>query len=107
MQATLGLWQILARQGQIPDADLNESWQKILGAFGTLHTSDQVYAAGRTALSELLRVSTGKSNLSEDQLFALLAGPEQYTKEGQQLRAEMAGKMHQVIEDQRLVSLDT
>jgi hypothetical protein len=107
LQASLGLWQILARQGQIPDARLNDSWQKIINAFGALHSSDQVYEAGRTALGELLRASTGKSYLPQDQLFALLAGPEQYTKEGQQLRSEMASRMRQVIEDQRLVSLDT
>ncbi len=107
LQANLGLWQILARQGQIPDARLNESWQKILGAFSVLHTSDQVYTAGKTSLEDLLRVSTGKNYVSQDQLFALLAGPEQYSKEGQQLRSEMAARMHQVIDDQRLVSLDT
>jgi hypothetical protein len=107
LQANLGLWQILARQGQIPDARMNDSWQKIIHAFDDLHTSDQVYFAGRAALSELLRASTGKPYLPQDQLFALLAGPEQYTKEGQQLRSEMAGKMRQVIDDQRLVSLDT
>lgn len=107
LQANLGLWQILARQGQIPDASLNDSWQKILNAFETLHSSDQVYRAGRTALSELLRASAGKGYLPQDQLFALLAGPDQYTKEGQQLRSEMAGRMRQVIDDQRLVSLDT
>jgi hypothetical protein len=107
LQANLGLWQILARQGQIPDASLNDSWQKILNAFGALHSSDQIYRAGRTALGELLRASTGKAYLPQDQLFALLAGPEQYTKQGQQLRSEMAGRMRQVIDDQRLVSLDT
>jgi len=107
LQANLGLWQILARQGQIPDAQVNDSWQKIVNAFAALHTSDQVYDAGRTALGELLRASTGKTYLPQDQIFALLAGPEQYTKEGQQLRSEMASKMHQVIDDQRLVSLDT
>jgi hypothetical protein len=107
LQANLGLWQILARQGQIPDAQLNDSWQKIVNAFNTLHSSDQVYVAGRTALAELLRASTGKPYLPQDQLIALLAGPEQYTKEGQQLRSEMAGRIRQVIDDQRLVSLDT
>jgi hypothetical protein len=107
LQANLGLWQILARQGQIPDANLNDSWQKILNSFVALHSSDQIYRAGRTALGELLRASTGKTYLPQDQLFALLAGPEQYTKEGQQLRSEMAGRMRQVIDDQRLVSLDT
>ena len=107
LQASLGLWQILARQGQIPDAGVNDSWQKILTAFGALHSSEQVYLAGRTALAELIHVSTGKTYLPQDQLLALLAGPEQYTKEGQQLRSEMAGRMRQVIDDQRLVSLDT
>jgi hypothetical protein len=107
LQASLGLWQILARQGQIPDAGVNDSWQKILTAFSGLHSSEQVYVAGRAALSEIIRVSTGKTYLPQDQLLALLAGPEQYTKEGQQLRSEMAGRMRQVIDDQRLVSLDT
>jgi hypothetical protein len=107
LQANLGLWQILARQGQIPDARLNDSWEKILNPFGALHSSDQVYDAGRAALAELLRASTGKTFLPQDQLFVLLAGPEQYTKEGQQLRSEMAGRIRQVIDDQRLVSLDT
>jgi hypothetical protein len=107
LQANLGLWQILARQGQIPDARLNDSWQKILNPFATLKTSDQVYTAGRTALSELLPASTGKPYLTQDEMFTLLAGPEQYTKEAQQLRSEMAGKIRQVIDDQRLVSLDT
>jgi hypothetical protein len=107
LQANIGLWQILARQGQIPDARLNDSWQKILNAFTALKTSDQVYTAGRTALSELLRASTGKPYVPQDEIFALLAGPEQYTKEGQQLRSEIAGKIRQVIDDQRLVSLDT
>lgn len=107
LQANVGLWQILARQGQIPDSVLNDSWQKILTPFVTLKTSDQVYTAGRTALAELLRASTGKAYLPQDQFFALLAGPEQYTKEGQQLRSQIANEMRQVIEDQRLVSLDT
>ena len=107
LQANLGLWEILARQGQIPDASLNDSWEKILNAFGALHSSDQVYVAGRTALAELLRASTGKTYLPQDQLFALLAGPEQYSRDAQQLRSEMAGRMRQVIDDQRLVSLDT
>lgn len=106
-QANLGVWQILARQGQIPDAALNESWQKIVNAFGSVRTSAQVYAAGNTSLAELFRVATGKSFLPQDQFLALLAGPEQSSKEGQQVRSEIATRMRQVIEDQRLVSLDT
>jgi len=32
-QANVGIWQILARQGQIPAADQNASWQKIVAPF--------------------------------------------------------------------------
>jgi hypothetical protein len=107
LQANLGLWQILARQQQIPEASQNDSWQKIVNAFVSLRSSAQVYEAGRTSLAETLRAATGKTFLAQDQLFALLAGPEQTTKEGQQMRSEVASKMRQVIDDQRLVSLDT
>jgi len=107
LQANLGLWQVLARQGQIPETGLNDSWQKIVTAFASLRSSAQVYEAGRTALAESLRAATGKTFLAQDQLLALLAGPEQTTKEGQQMRSEIASKMRQVIDDQRLVSLDT
>jgi hypothetical protein len=106
-QASLGLWEILARQGEIPDARLNDSWVAILNAFSVLHTPDQIYTAGRTALDRLMLVSTGKTTVTQDQLIALLAGPEQYVKDAQQLRSEMAGRIRQVIDDQRLVSLDT
>lgn len=106
-QANLGIWEILARQGEIPDAQVNQSWMAILNAFASVKGSDQVYVAGRTALEATMRASTGKASVAQDQLIALLAGPEQYTKEAQQLRSEIAGKMRQVIDDQRLVSLDT
>ncbi|HWZ55593.1 MAG TPA: hypothetical protein VNZ63_05945, partial [Verrucomicrobiae bacterium] len=106
-QASLGLWEILARQGEIPDARLNDSWMAILNAFSVLHTPDQIYAAGRTALDQLMLVSSGKTTVTQDQLIALLAGPEQYVKDAQQLRSAMAGRIRQVIDDQRLVSLDT
>jgi hypothetical protein len=106
-QANVGLWQILARQGQIPNASLNDSWQRAVNAFGGVRSSVQVFDAGKTALEALLTAATGKPVLSQDQIMALLAGPEQPSREGQQLRAEMASRMRQVMDDQRLVSLDT
>src|SRR5436309_13286436 len=45
-QASVGLWQILARQGEIPGAALNDSWQKLMRPFGKIgsrseeHTSE-------------------------------------------------------------------
>ena len=107
LQANLGIWQVLARQGQIPDALQNDSWQKTVNAFGSVRSSAQVYDAGRTGLSEILRAATGKTSLPQDQLLALLAGPEQTSKDAQQMRSQIATRMRQVLDDQRLVSLDT
>jgi hypothetical protein len=107
LQANIGLWQILARQGQIPGAMVNDSWQKLLNPFGAVQTSGQLFDAGRTSLGELMRAATGKSVLSQDETIALLAGPNQASPEGQQVRQELANKMRLVLDDQRLVSLDT
>ena len=35
-QASVGLWQILARQGEIPSEALNDSWQKMIRPFGRI-----------------------------------------------------------------------
>ncbi len=107
LQANVGLWQVLARQGQIPNAGVNESWMKVLNPFGTIQSSSQLFEAGRGSLGELIRAATGKPTVSQDEMIALLAGPGQTSPEGQQVRQEIANKMRLVLDDQRLVSLDT
>ena len=106
-QANVGIWQILARQGQIPIAQLNESWQQTIKPFATVHTAAQIYDAGRTSLEELFRFSTGKVTVSQDKIIELLAGPVQSDAAGRQMHQESAGRIRSVLDDQRLVSLDT
>jgi hypothetical protein len=107
LQANVGLWQILARQGQISEANFDNSWQKIMNQFATIQSSAQLFDAGRTSLGEMLRAATGRPVLSQDEIIALLAGPSQISPESQQVRQEMANRMRLVLDDQRLVSLDT
>ena len=107
VQANLGLWQILARQGQIPVGSMNDSWLKALNPFATIQSSNQLFEAGRNSLGELMRTATGRPALSQDAIIALLAGPDQTSPEGQQVRQELANRMRLVLDDQRLVSLDT
>ena len=38
-QASVGIWQILARQGQISNAQLNESWQQVIRPFATIRSA--------------------------------------------------------------------
>src|SRR6266568_672409 len=106
-QASVGLWQILARQGEIPGAALNDSWQKVIRPFGKIGSSTQLFDAGRTALKDLLLAATGKADASQDKIINLLAGPYQSAPEAQRMHELIANRIRSVLDGQRLVSLDT
>jgi hypothetical protein len=107
-QSNVGLWQILARQQQIPPADWNDSWQKMIRPFAARTTSAApLFDASRSSLQELWRAVAGRPNLSQEEIIDLLAGPNQPHPEGQQVRQELANRMRAVMDSQRLVSLDT
>jgi hypothetical protein len=106
-QANVGIWQILARQGQISNLHLNDSWQQVIKPFAAIRSAAQLYDAGRSSLGELFRFSTGKAKGSQDEIIELLAGPRQTTVQGMQIHREVAGRIRSVLDDQRLVSLDT
>jgi hypothetical protein len=107
LQANIGLWQILARQGEIPTADLNSSWQKIIEPFSKINSSAQLFDSTRVSLGEILVAAGGKSTDSPSMIVELLAGPPQNTPDGQRVHQELARRINSVLEDQHLVSLDT
>jgi hypothetical protein len=106
-QANIGLWQILARQGEIPSAQLNTSWQKMIAPFVKISSSTQLFDSTRSALGELLVAAGGTPNGSPGEIVDLLAGPHQDTPDGQRVHQELARRIRAVLEDQHLVSLDT
>jgi hypothetical protein len=107
IQANIGIWQILARQNQIPSADLENSWQNIIKQFERVRSSSQLYDAGRGSLAQLFRAATGQTTISQDGIVELLAGPQQTTSEGKKIHGELADNIRSVLDAQRLVSLDT
>ena len=107
LQAGIGLWQIFARQGQIPNDELNKTWQSTVEPFIGASSSAQVFEAARSSLQSMFAVAAGKANITQDQLVDLLAGPIQKTDDGQRVHQELVNRMHSVLDDQRLVSLDT
>jgi hypothetical protein len=106
-QAESGLWQILARQKQIPEADQNSSWQGIFHPFASIHSSPDLYDATRTSLAALLRAATGNPHVSQDEIIELVAGPHPTSPNRAQIREDIANRIRSVLEAQRLVSLDT
>ena len=107
LQANVGIWQILARQGQISQSHLDDSWQRVIRPFAGIRSAAQLYDAGRTSLGEIFRFSLGKPHGSQDDIIELLAGPPQTTPMGKQMHDEVANRIRSVLDDQRLVSLDT
>ena len=106
-QADVGLWEILARQHEIPASQLNASWQKTIVPFARIATEQQLLDATHSSLEALVLVTTGRRSWSQDDLIELLAGPSQTTASGRRVHAEIANRIRAVLEDQRLVSLDT
>ena len=106
-QASVGLWQIVARQGEIPKSQQDASWQNMIKPFARVTSSTQLFDAARSSLGAVMLAATGKSNISQDALVDLLAGPTQDNAEGQQVHAVLAARIRAVLNDQRLVSLDT
>jgi hypothetical protein len=106
-QANVGIWQILARQGQIPNAEIKNSWDRVVRPFNNVATAPQLFDAGRDSLRQLLMAATGKPEGSQDTIIDLLAGPQQNSPEGQRMHLAMANRIRSVMDAQRLVSLDT
>ena len=107
-QANVGLWQILARQGQIAPRDLNESWQKVISPFAAgISSQAQLFDAAQASIHDLWRAAAGRANLSQGEVISLLAGPKQSHPAGQQVRQELANRIRSVMDGQRLVPLDT
>lgn len=106
-QANVGLWQILARQGQMDRSQLNNTWAAVIHPFANISSGAQLITAGRVSLDQVSLAATGKPTGSEEELIGLLAGAHQTTAEAQQLHREIATRMRTVIDDQRLIYFDT
>jgi hypothetical protein len=106
-QASLSLWQILARQRELPMAQLDSSWQEMMTPFEKISSPIQLFDAGEKSFDGLMLVATGRRHPSQEELIDLLAGPPQQTPQATRIRTEMADHMRSVMDDQRLTSLDT
>ncbi len=106
-QAEIGLWQIFARQRQIPTDQQNSSWLEAVQPFLSIKTSVQLFDAARTSLQATLQAATGKRMLTQDQIIDLLGGPNLDDSDSRRVHNEIAERIRAVLDDQRLVSLDT
>ena len=105
-QAEVGLWQIFARQGQIPNDRLNASWMQTIMPYLSFKTSIQLFDAARTSLQATMQAAGANGVFTEDRIIDLLGGPNQDDPDSKRVHHEIADRIRAVLEDQRLVSLD-
>ena len=106
-QADVGIWQILARQRQIPDAQMDSSWLGVVQPFLGVSNSTQLFEAARSGFQAAFRPAASDGNLSQDQIVEILAGPIHQDRDSQRVHRDMANRIRAVLEDQRLASLDS
>jgi hypothetical protein len=73
-QANLGIWQILARQGEIRTADLNQSFQQAIAPFASVDSLAQLFDAGHASLKTVMLAAGGKTDFSQGRPSAGLRG---------------------------------
>ena len=106
-QAEVGLWQILARQREIPDEQLNASFQAVTKPFSSIGNPTQLFEAGRQSLGATLQAASGKASVSQQEFIEMLAGPKPADPDGKRVHDQLAKAIRSVLDGQRLVSLDT
>jgi hypothetical protein len=111
-QSNVSLFEILARQGQLPAQNLNQVWQAVVSPFSEAKSSVQLFDAAHASFTELISAAAGKRVFNEDDVIALLAGPVPQGAGGEAAETERVHRTVQrrirgVLDDQRLVSLDT
>jgi len=106
-ESNAGLWQIFARQGQIPESALNESWRQTIEPFDTFSGTAPLFDATRKSLASLMQTVSGSPAITQEKLISLLAGPEGSTPDTRQVHEKLSDEISAVMTDQRLISLDT
>jgi hypothetical protein len=105
MQATVGIWQILARQGLIPARQADASLNEIVQLFSKAVNPRTLFDEGRSAVKVIFQAAGVKTADPQEAMLDLLAG--QPASSDPDAHSAIFQDMVRVFESQRLVSLKT
>ena len=104
-QAVIELWRILRRQGSIPASSENDSFAKLVAAFGHIKQEADVFNAGRTSIDILLSASNSPATgTRQERLVELLVGKIRPSDNNQ--FSGPAENFLRIFDAQHLVSVD-
>jgi hypothetical protein len=106
MQALVGLFQILLRQGTIAQRDSDATLAALLEPFGKVQNEREVFDNGMSGVRVLLKATHSPDKVSpQDRMIDLLAGTA--AMDSSDTHQQMIEEMIRIFEAQRLVSLST
>lgn len=106
LQAQLALWQVLRRNGSIPDSRADSSMQALLSLANNISGQQDIFEAGRDGVFALLEAAGRvRSESPQRDLLELLVGQPGPGEE--QARDEILASANQLLALQRLVPLKT
>jgi hypothetical protein len=106
MQALVGIWQILCRQGAIPASEADAALAGLLAPFAEIGDAKELFDAGRNGVGILLKAAgVPADQRPQDRLLDLLAGTAQPSDAD--AHARLVEEMTRILEAQKLISLNT
>ena len=103
-QALIGMWQILVRQGTIPDAKADALFSGIVAPFATMKNDRDLFDGGRAGVKLLLESADGSEAPPQQRMVELLAGN---STEDVDSSERVQQEIHRILEAQRIIPLDT
>jgi hypothetical protein len=107
-QGLVSLWQILVRQGSIPESQADATLSAIAGSFAAVHGNRELFDIGRDGIQHLLAATGDGKGTAQTRVIALLSGGLPSAEPGDNdAYQEMSQETQRILESQRIVSLDT
>lgn len=106
MQSLVGLWQIFVRQGLIGQAQADQSLSEMLTAFAKVKNARDLFDAGRTSVTMLMKSAGVTDGDPQMRMLDLLAGQSKPSAEDD-AHAQLVDDMRRIFDTQRLISLKT
>jgi len=108
-QSLIGLWQILVRQGTVPDRQADAVFSGITGGFLQVRSERELFDISRNGVKLLLAAAPARSGSPaaqpQERMVDLLTGVSE--SEDADAHDQVAQEMNRILEAQRIISLDT
>jgi hypothetical protein len=107
-QSLISLWQILVRQGTIPDKQADATFTGLMSGFSAIKGDRDVFDSGRNGVKLLLAAApaaSGNAAPTQERLIELLGGAT--VSDHAEARGVVEQDIGRILEAQRIISLDT